>query len=402
MGVKDIASADFLYTLPPERIAAYPLKERDASRILISDGNNIAADKFANLPALIPQNSLFVFNDTRVVHARLIFHKDSGAGIEIFLLEPFSPLTEMQMAFQQHSPMTWKCLVGNSRRWKSDTLEMTFRRNGKEHTLKATRESRQEAYSLVRFDWAPAEVPFAEILEFFGKVPLPPYIHREAEADDDIRYQTVFARYEGSVAAPTAGLHFTESIMERLRKDGHTLAYLTLHVGAGTFKPVSSDTIGEHEMHREQIVVSKDLIQQLIAHQGKLIAVGTTSVRSLESIFWLGAKLLAGDKNISVLDQWEVYGFEKVPDRQEALSALLDYLETNNKKSISASTQLIILPGYEYKLVDAMITNFHQPGSTLLMLVAAWLGDAWRDAYAYALANDFRFLSYGDSCLFLK
>lgn len=402
MGIRDIPTGDYLYELPPERIAAYPLGNRDASRLLISDGENTQEAKFTDLPQHIPQNSLLVFNDTRVLYARLIFRKPTGAEIEVFLLEPQSPVQDIQLAFQQSSGIVWKCLVGNARRWKSGTLSMAFNIGGNDGELFAERISSSQGHSMVRFTWLPAGLAFAEVLEASGRVPLPPYIHREAEPDDKVRYQTVYARNEGSVAAPTAGLHFTDRVMHELREKGHSLDWLTLHVGAGTFKPVSSERIGGHEMHREQVLVRKEFIENLIAHQGKVIAVGTTSVRTLESLYWMGVRILEGHKDIDRLDQWEPYDLPGHREKAEALGALSGYLEKQKLQTLRASTEMIIVPGYDFRIADGMLTNFHQPGSTLLMLVAAYLGEGWRDAYDYALGHGFRFLSYGDSCLFIR
>lgn len=398
---KDIPASGYHYELPSERIAAYPLEHREQSRLLISQGGLISADLFSSIARHLPKNSLVVFNDTRVVQARLIFHKTSGAQIEIFLLEPLAPDQDIQIAFEQRENAVWNCLVGQSRRWKSGQLEMPFEWDGIAGKLFAQRLSQEKDHSQVSFRWTPERLSFAEVLEACGKVPLPPYIQREAEEDDKVRYQTVYAKNEGSVAAPTAGLHFTPALMQTLEAQGHQSGRLTLHVGAGTFRPVSAPTIGGHEMHREQIRVSRDFIWQLIAHPGPVSAVGTTSVRTLESLYWLGLKLLNGQSDIAHLHQWESYEFQHHPSKKEALTALVHYLESENISTLHSSTQLIIVPSYTFKITDAIITNFHQPGSTLLMLVAAFAGDSWRAAYDFALREGFRFLSYGDACLFL-
>lgn len=401
MNPKDIPASGYHYTLPADRIAAYPLAQREHSRLLISRGGDISEDVFAAIPHHLPPNSLVVFNDTRVVQARLIFRKASGAHIEIFLLEPLTPGQDIQLAFEQRENTDWKCLVGQSRRWKAGPLEMPFEWEGQSGTLFAERLSREQDHSRVSFRWTPAGLSFAEVLEACGKVPLPPYIPREAEAEDKLRYQTVYARNEGSVAAPTAGLHFTPALLEDLEAKGHQRGRLTLHVGAGTFRPVSSPTIGAHEMHQEQIRVRPEFLRQVLAHKGPVTAVGTTSVRSLETLYWLGIRIMQGKTDLSRIRQWEAYEGENQATREEALGALLDFLETKNIPLLQTSTQLIIVPSYRFRMTDAIITNFHQPGSTLLMLVAAFAGESWRQTYDYALRKGFRFLSYGDACLFL-
>jgi S-adenosylmethionine:tRNA ribosyltransferase-isomerase len=399
---RNIPASDYQYELPACRIAAYPLEKREQSRLLVSRGEEISEASFSEISAHLPAESLVVFNDTRVVQARLHFQKASGSRIEVFLLEPAGKHKDIQMAFEQQERAEWKCLVGQSRRWKSGLLEMPFKSGRIAGMLYAGRIAQEKAHSLIDFRWTPAGLSFAQVLEACGKVPLPPYIPREAEEEDKVRYQTVYADNEGSVAAPTAGLHFTPELMHSLEKDGHQTGRLTLHVGAGTFRPLSTPTIGGHEMHQEQIRVHIDLIRQLAAHPGSVSAVGTTSVRTLETLYWLGAKHLKRQNDMHHLSQWEAYEMRHQPSREEALSALTDYMEEKDTRILQASTQLIIVPGYSFKVTDAMITNFHQPGSTLLMLVAAFTGQNWRIAYDYALRNGFRFLSYGDACLFLK
>lgn len=403
--VKNINIADFDYPLPEERIAKYPLAERDASKLLVMRGDDIQEDRFSNIGRHLPQNSLLVLNETKVVRARLQFVKDSGAAIEIFCLEPVSCNGDYQLVFASGSPVEWRCLVGNSRRWKSGELSMPLRTNGKEVTLKAERVERNDAYSLIRFSWEPEEISFAEVLESAGEIPLPPYLHREAEPSDRERYQTVFAKNEGSVAAPTASLHLTKPLIAKLKEEGHEFDEVTLHVGAGTFRPVASDTIGEHEMHSESIIIRKEFIENLLHNIDRtIIPVGTTSMRTIESLYWIGVMMIEQgleERNIHV-NQWFPYqDREHLPTAEESLMATLKYLETHNLDVLHATTALMIAPSCPIMLSKALITNFHQPKSTLLLLVCALIGKRWEKAYAYALAHGFRFLSYGDSCLFI-
>lgn len=403
--VKNINIADFDYPLPEERIAKYPLAERDASKLLVMRGDDIQEDRFSNIGRHLPQNSLLVLNETKVVRARLQFVKDSGAAIEIFCLEPVSCNGDYQLVFASGSPVEWRCLVGNSRRWKGGELSMPLRTNGKEVTLKAERMERNDAYSLIRFSWEPEEISFAEVLESAGEIPLPPYLHREAEPSDRERYQTVFAKNEGSVAAPTASLHLTKPLIAKLKEEGHEFDEVTLHVGAGTFRPVASDTIGEHEMHSESIIIRKEFIENLLHNIDRtIIPVGTTSMRTIESLYWIGVMMTEQgleERNIHV-NQWFPYqDRDHLPTEEESLMATLKYLETHNLDVLHATTALMIAPSCPIMLSKALITNFHQPKSTLLLLVCALIGKRWEKAYAYALAHGFRFLSYGDSCLFI-
>lgn len=403
--VKNINIADFDYPLPEERIAKYPLAERDASKLLVMRGDDIQEDRFSNIGRHLPQNSLLVLNETKVVRARLQFVKDSGAAIEIFCLEPVSCNGDYQLVFASGSPVEWRCLVGNSRRWKGGELSMTLKTNGKEVTLKAERVERNDAYSLIRFSWEPEEISFAEVLESAGEIPLPPYLHREAEPSDRERYQTVFAKNEGSVAAPTASLHLTKPLIAKLKEEGHEFDEVTLHVGAGTFRPVASDTIGEHEMHSESIIIRKKFIENLLHNIDRtIIPVGTTSMRTIESLYWIGVMMTEQgleERNIHV-NQWFPYqDREHLPTAEESLMATLKYLEIHNLDVLHATTALMIAPSCPIMLSKALITNFHQPKSTLLLLVCALIGKRWEKAYAYALAHGFRFLSYGDSCLFI-
>lgn len=400
-----ISIEDYDYPLPQERIAQYPLKNRDESKLLVYNGAPKTA-AFSSLSQFLPTNSFLVFNNTKVVQARLNFRKESGAAIEIFCLEPHEPTREIQEAFLQKEDSVWKCLVGNRKKWKKEVLKMRFEVNKKEAFLYAERLRDENETSYIRFSWEPKELTFSEVLEQSGKVPLPPYMHRKAEAEDCIRYQTIYAAHDGSVAAPTAGLHFTDKVFADLKQKDISSAYVTLHVGAGTFKPVSSEKVSEHQMHTEQILVSRELIKTLITQKDKtLIAVGTTSIRTLESLFWLGTKMhYYPQLEKYTLSQWEAYELAKKPNlsKKEALTSILQLLEKQKEDIFHSETQILIGPGYDFKMIDGMITNFHQPKSTLLLLISAYLGDSWKSIYEYALNHDFRFLSYGDSCLFLK
>ena len=424
--VQNISIEDYNYPLPDERIAKYPLSERDASKLLVLKDNNISSSHFNEIGDFLPKDSLLVFNETKVVRARLQFTKESGAAIEIFCLEPISGNGDYQVAFSSKSPSRWKCLVGNSRRWKNETISLRLYESTSQQVnestsqgqsqgqgqcqcqcqiLHAERLEKNDNYSVVEFSWEPAELSFAEVLEAAGEIPLPPYLHREAEESDRERYQTVFAKHEGSVAAPTAGLHFTNELITNLKERGITFEEVTLHVGAGTFRPVSSETIGEHEMHSETIVVKKSCIENLIRNCDKtIIPVGTTSMRTIESLYWIGLMLMEEgleERNLH-LNQWFPYQErETLPSAEESLSTILEYLNKYELSELHATTALMIAPTCKINIAKALITNFHQPKSTLLLLVSALIGDKWKEAYQYALDNDFRFLSYGDSCLFL-
>ena len=404
----DINIEEYNYPLPKEKIAQYPLRERDDSKLLIFNGE-ISAAKFSEIDAELPSDAMLIFNDTKVVQARLFFAKSTGARIEIFCLEPVAPTREIQDAFIQTSGIVWKCLIGNRKKWKQDVLEMKFQFNGEEQSLFAERLDDEREYSYIKFSWTPQKLDFASVLEETGKIPLPPYMDRPDEEDDKIRYQTIYAKNEGSVAAPTAGLHFTDRVLKKLDVKNISQHFVTLHVGAGTFKPVSNPKVGEHIMHTEQILIKKELIEAILKKQNqKIIAVGTTSIRTLESMYWLGVKILNsnGQGDDYKLAQWEAYEldekYDELPSAQTSLKAILSYLKNKGLKELRSETQILIGPGYDYKIIEGMITNFHQPQSTLLLLISAYLGDKWKDIYDYALKNNFRFLSYGDSCLFLK
>lgn len=399
----EIAIKDYDYPLPDDLIAKYPLPQRDQSRLLIYKQNKIYDSQFCDVADALPENALLVFNNTRVIRARLQFVKDTGARIEIFCLEPADTSVDYQLAFANKGSVEWRCLVGNSRRWKTGELQLTLMHPNGEVVLSAHRLRHDDEGSIIRFTWSDQELSFAEILELTGKIPLPPYLHREAEADDIIRYQTIYALNKGSVAAPTAGLHFTPAVMERLNKKNIQSLYVTLHVGAGTFKPVSSACVGEHEMHSEQIVIHRSTIETLRESLHRpVIPVGTTSVRSLESLYWFGAKLKRYGTHDFVVKQWDPYQ----EDLQEiaavdALDAVLSFMQNHHLEVLTGHTRLLIAPGYQYRLVNGLITNFHQPQSTLLLLVSALIGPQWKAVYQHAMDSQYRFLSYGDSCLFL-
>jgi S-adenosylmethionine:tRNA ribosyltransferase-isomerase len=405
--LQNIRIEDFDYPLAAKQIAQFPLEVRDTSKLLIMRDDVISEDTFSNIASYLPTDSLIITNETRVVHARLLFRKISGSQIEIFCLQPVEPTNDIQLAFQQQQSCTWKCLVGNARRWKSGPLHLESEIDEIPVRLTCSQQARTENEFYILFEWAPAQLTFAQVLEHFGKIPLPPYISREASENDNIRYQTVFARNDGSVAAPTAGLHFTPETLSSLMKKNIKTASVTLHVGAGTFKPVSTETIGNHRMHYEQVIVPVNLLKEILSYNGKHITlVGTTTVRTLESVYWQGLKWLRQPAENPVLhiEQWDPYlnlSFKPVPT-EEALQCVIDTLEKSGLTELHGETSLMIAPGYTYHIPDAIITNFHQPRSTLLLLVAAFVGDKWKDAYKFALSNNFRFLSYGDSCLFFK
>lgn len=398
---KHIKIADYNYPLPDERIAKFPLKERDQSKLLVYEHGEISEDHFFNLPQHLPSGALMVFNNTKVIQARMHFRKETGALIEIFLLEPAEP-TDYELVFQTTSRCSWLCMIGNLKKWKEGTLHRQFSYNGKEFTLSATRREVHGTSHWVDFEWDNPLVSFAEILDIVGELPIPPYLNRETEESDLTTYQTVYSKIKGSVAAPTAGLHFTDRVLKALDESGIEREELTLHVGAGTFKPVKSEEIDGHEMHTEYISVRRHTLERLLAHDAKAIAVGTTSVRTLESLYYMGCKLHQNpdltEEQLHV-EQWEPYETEAALSPSEAISEIIAYLDRNNMPVLHSSTQIIIAPGYDYKIVKMLVTNFHQPQSTLLLLVSALLKGDWRRIYDYALGHEFRFLSYGDSCL---
>ena len=398
----NIKIEDYNYELSDERIAKYPLKNRDDSKLLFLNGEQPEDKRFKDIPDLLPSNSLLVFNETKVIQARLLFQKATGATIEIFCLEPVAPTNDFQLAFQKPSPVIWKCLVGNAKRWKNEILEIKISNDENEIILRAEKKEKIGETILISFSWDPHDLILSEIIELNGLVPIPPYLNRKAEESDKERYQTIYAKNDGSVAAPTAGLHFTDQVLNDLLKKGIETEKVTLHVGAGTFKPVSSETISGHEMHTEQIVITIEALKHLYQKMDdNVIAVGTTSLRTLESLYWMAVKLKKREDKFSV-KQWDPYQIEENDlNGKEAIRILINYLEKKQLKYLKGQTQLMIAPGYQFKIIDGLITNFHQPKSTLLLLVAAILGDNWKTAYDFALQNNFRFLSYGDSCLFL-
>ena len=395
---------DFTYSLPEERIAKYPLAERDASKLLIYKGGVISDARYRNIADHIPANSLLLFNDTKVVEARLLFQKITGGVIEIFCLEPHEQYPDITTAMQQQEKVLWHCLIGGASKWKhGQILEKKIIHHSKELLLHARYVGKAGDSFVIELSWNDPNLSFAELLHLFGAIPLPPYIKRDVEPSDAERYQTVYAHYEGSVAAPTAGLHFAESVFRKLKEKNIDKDFVTLHVGAGTFKPVKSATMQDHEMHAEHFTVSKSLIQNLIEHlDKKIVAVGTTSLRTLESLYWIGVKQSAVDSRQSAVEitQWEVYqNKEQAIAPKEALNNLINWMDKKGLDNLTAKTQIMIAPGYQFKIVNGLVTNFHQPQSTLLLLVAAFVGNNWRNVYDYALKNSFRFLSYGDGSL---
>ncbi len=397
--VANIRIADFDYPLPEEKIAKYPVEPRDSSKLLVFRKGAVSGDIYENLPSYLPDESLLVFNQTRVVQARLQFRKNENTTIEVFCLGPFGG-QDIQQAMQSGSPVLYRCLIGGARKWKSGPLHLSTPSGV---VLKAEKLESEEDTFIVRFSWE-SENHFAQILEEAGKTPLPPYLNRDAEESDKSRYQTLFALNNGSVAAPTAGLHFTASLLENLSEKGVETEFLTLHVGAGTFKPVSSDTVADHLMHAEEFFVTPALVRKIRdSISKKLIPVGTTSMRALESIYWLGVKAVLKPDDFSFeVQQWEPYEYASPPAPIQALDALLKIMKKENLELVTARTSLLIAPGYHHYLCKGLLTNFHQPKSTLLLLVASMIGEDWKTVYQYALKNDFRFLSYGDGCLLLR
>lgn len=400
-----LSISDFTYQLPDERIAKYPLTIRDASKLLVYRQGQISERVFSELPDLLKSNDCLVFNDTKVIHARIHFQRSTGAHIEILCLEPMEPF-EVNEAFAATDSVSWKSMVGNGKRWKiGERLVRNISVGERSYQLQVELERREADTYRVRFSWD-APISFSEVLEDVGILPLPPYLNRDTEAEDEERYQTVYAQADGSVAAPTAGLHFTREVFDHLaEKQVHPL-FVTLHVGAGTFKPVKSATMQDHEMHQERIQVSVNAIEQmkLAAVESRIIPVGTTSLRTIESIYWFGVKLLAGQKmNELSVGQWEPYELHgSAVSAAESLEAVLDWMKRSNRSYLTGSTQLLIAPGYTIRMADALVTNFHQPESTLLLLVAAFIGADWRSVYEYAMKNDFRFLSFGDSSILFR
>lgn len=410
---KNIHIADYNYNLPDERIAKFPLPERDSSKLLVYDHGTVGEDVFTSLPKYLPAGSLMVFNNTKVIQARLHFRKSmpvaqtsadgtevKGALIEVFCLEPCQP-SDYQVNFAQKGRVEWYCLVGNLKKWKQGKLSRPISMaDGKVVTLTCERMGLHGTSHVVSFEWE-GDYTWAEVLDAIGELPIPPYLNRETQESDKRTYQTVYSKIKGSVAAPTAGLHFTERVLKAIDEAGIEREELTLHVGAGTFKPVKSEEIGDHDMHTEHIAVKRQTIEKLLAHGGKAIAVGTTSVRTLESLYYMGIMADQGAEDLHV-PQWMPYEYEGGMAVEDALRALLGYMDRHEIDVLQSSTQIIIAPGYDYHIVRRMVTNFHQPQSTLLLLVSAFLKGDWRKVYDYALCHDFRFLSYGDSSLLIN
>lgn len=400
--IPEIHIEEYNYPLPDERIAKYPLEKRDSSKLLCYKDGDVSENKFTSLPDLLEEGSMMVFNDTKVVPARLHFQRSTGAHIEIFCLEPVLPEEYVSM-FAVTDRCRWKCIVGNVKRWKNDTLNL-YNPESDElvagMALKADLIERQGETSIVEFSWDNS-APFSRVLEICGSVPIPPYLNRDTEAIDLERYQTLYARFRGSVAAPTAGLHFTEDVLDAIRKMNISIQSVCLHVGAGTFLPVKSSLVSEHTMHREPFVVTLEFLQNLLDRKGKLIAVGTTSVRTLESLYYIGVKCIEGGFPADV-DQWDPYVRDYPYTLQESIEAIVEYLKSNSLKELQLGTRIIIVPGYSFKVVDVLVTNFHQPQSTLLLLISAFVKGDWRKIYDYALGNEFRFLSYGDSSVLFR
>jgi S-adenosylmethionine:tRNA ribosyltransferase-isomerase len=397
--------SDFSYNLPESKIAIFPLKKRSHSKLLVFKNKEISGHIFAELPKLLNQNHLLIFNTTKVIQARLLFERISGSNIEILCLEPIKPFNTFEQAFGVKNSCTWKCMVGNAKRWKEEWLTMKFIHKSRLESLKAKTVNRTNDVFEINFEWENNELTFGEVLYAAGNLPLPPYLNRSANLNDATSYQTVFANEHGSVAAPTAGLHFTHSLVHKLRSNGIQSCHITLHVGAGTFKPIKSPSMLNHDMHAECIYVNRQCITDLKAavEAGKIITpVGTTSTRTIESLYWFGNNLLNKPATISKkfsVSQWQPYEQDLEHPVKDALEAVLNWMDKNEIDVLSGQTQILIAPGYLFKLTDALITNFHQPQSTLLLLIAAFTGESWRRIYDYALSNDYRFLSYGDSSL---
>jgi len=398
-----ISISDYTYDLPDEKIAKFPLKKRDTSKLLVFKNEQISEDVFINIGAQFSEKTVLIFNDTKVIQARLNFLNEKGQAIEVFCLEPAESDTEIHEGLEKTHTVTWSCLVGNLRRWKQQELKIA-----KENLLLTAQiEEKKEGSVNVKFSWYPSNAKFAEVLEFFGNMPIPPYLSRESEQSDSANYQTVYSNKEGSVAAPTAGLHFTEEVLADLKKSGVQQAKVTLHVGAGTFKPVKSELLSGHEMHAEWIDVDRGILEILKqANKKQIIAVGTTSLRTIESLYWMGCKAIKNNgaslKDLEV-KQWEVY--EKLIEHctvADGMNALLNWMDTRGLERLICKTQILIAKPYELKVASGIITNFHQPKSTLLLLIGAIVGPSWKKIYKYALENNFRFLSYGDSSLLLK
>lgn len=400
--IPELRIEDYNYPLPDERIAKYPLSERDSSKLLRYENGKVSEYVFRDIPGLLPDNAIMVFNDTKVVPARLHFVRPTGARIEIFCLEPVKP-EEYNLSFAATDSCTWKCVIGNAKKWKGDILSLYNPQEDEAVTalnMRAELVLREGETGIVRFSWDGGH-PFSRVLEICGTIPIPPYLNRESEALDVERYQTLYAKIRGSVAAPTAGLHFTEKVLEEIKAKGIDMETVCLHVGAGTFLPVKDSEVSKHSMHREPFVVSLDFLKDILESGKKIIAVGTTSVRTLESLYYAGVSCIEKGHPEDV-EQWAPYTREYEPTTREAIAAIVKYLEDNSLTELKVGTRIIIVPGFKFRLVDVLVTNFHQPESTLILLVSAFVGGDWRTIYDYALSHDFRFLSYGDSSLLFR
>jgi len=398
----EISIEDYSYDLPNERIAKYPISPRDSSKLLIYKNGNISSNKFLNLAEQLPKGAHLVFNNTKVIPARLYFEKATGAKIEIFLLEPVSPSNVISKAMEAEKQVSWKCMVGNKKKWKEEILELKIQLKNPEFILYARLASRDD--TIVSFTWE-HKISFAEILKSIGEIPLPPYLNRKTEVKDSENYQTVYSKWDGAVAAPTAGLHFTENIFRQLNEAQICTSFITLHVSAGTFQPIKAENAMEHQMHSEQLVFNKSFIINLLKKKGRIIPVGTTSMRSLESLYWYGVKIIRSKSDIVPfkIESFEPYENGELIsiDKNEALNAVLNYMSKKDIEELRGNTEIFIFTGYKFRICDGIITNFHQPKSSLLLLISALMGDKWKDIYNFALNNDYRFLSYGDSSLLL-
>lgn len=409
MQIPRISIKDYTYHLPDEKIALQPLQERSAAKLLVYKNRQITDHRFPDLPELLDRDSFIVVNETKVIHARLIFHKPSGAAIEIFCLQPDKRYKEIHEALSRYGEVYWQCIIGNRKKWKN-TAEPVSLQIDDTHTLYATIDTEDEHTTIVHFKWENPRLSFAEILNRAGRVPLPPYIKRDLNPDDEVRYQTVFAREEGSVAAPTASLHFTEDLLQQIKENGHHIAKVCLHVGAGTFMPVKEDDLSLHQMHEEWIHVGVAFLESWLTYiqeapERQTVAIGTTACRTLESLYWLGVKIKTGikvDWDEIGLDQWECYTLTQDYTPEESITALMEYMAQNGLHSLGTKTRLLIMPGYSFKCVDVLVTNFHQPESTLLLLVAAFCGEDYKKIYRHALDHHYRFLSYGDGSVLFK
>ncbi len=406
MDPKQINISDYTYHLPADKIAHHPLPERDQSRLLICNKGEITEDIYKNIANYLPENSLLIFNDTKVIQARILFTKPSGGTVELFCLEPYLLKNDYHLALSTTNSVLWRCMIGGASKWKTGALEKKICIDDIQITLKAELKKKDTDAYVCEFSWLPSHLSFAEIIEQAGEIPLPPYIKRKNDEEDKKRYQTIYAAHEGSVAAPTAGLHFTQNIFSSFKKKNISIDFITLHVGAGTFKPVKAELLADHIMHAEYIEVTIPFLENIVQHANEnIIAVGTTSLRTLESVYWMGVKTLLYSNSTEediYIKQWEVYELplmEQTVTYKAAFQSLKNWMQTNNKEKLFIKTQIIIAPGYKFKIIKALVTNFHQPNSTLLLLVAAIAGYQWKKIYQYALENGLRFLSYGDGCL---